>query len=327
MESVTKNRQPDRVLLAMTQRAYGTDLVPQETVFSEITNGWFNVLYRTRLADGRTVALKIAPPSDVPVLTRETAMMRTELEAMRLIRENTRVPIPRVDYADLTHELVDADWFAMEFLAGQNFEEYMESGGSEDSIHSGYRQLGALNRQINQVRGPHFGPLLAKGSSSWREAFEVMVEEVLLDGERVGVDLGWDSDLIRQVVDNNGHALEEVSVPRLVEVDLWAKNSLIRRGKIVAVLDHERAIFGDPLMEAGFTGIDMPAFGDPTHFASGYGLEELTESQRIRRKLYSLHLTVIMVVETKYRGHTDPLVRDFAHRHLDMAMTTFLHRD
>jgi len=40
----------------------------------------------------------------------------------------------------------------------------------------------------------------------------------------------------------------------LVEWDLWDGNVMIRSGAIVSILDHERAFFGDPLIEVGFAG-------------------------------------------------------------------------
>ncbi|MFF2387150.1 hypothetical protein [Streptomyces sp. NPDC058108] len=73
-------------------------------------------------------------------------------------------------------------------------------------------------------------------------------------------------------------------------------------------------------MEAEFTGIDLPAFGDPGDFIHGHGLGELSPSQRKRRLLYSLHLAVVMIVETVFRGHTDPTTYDFARTQLDLLM-------
>ncbi|WP_353816565.1 phosphotransferase family protein [Agromyces sp. SYSU T00266] len=322
MESTTKNRQSTEVLRRLIGRAYGVDQVPVGDDFAqEMTEGWFNVAYRIRLRDGRQVVLKIAPPTGVPVLTREIGMMRVELEVMRLVSELTTVPVPRVDHVDLTHEIVDADLFFMEYVDADNFGLTADAGGlGAEVVAAGMRELGALNREINAVRGPHFGPILGAGSPSWREAFTRMIEDTLLDGERVGIDLGRHPDEIRAVVAAHAHTLDEVTEPCLVEVDLWAKNSMIRDGRIVAVLDHERAVYGDPLMEAGLTGLDMAAFGDPTDFMAGFGITTLTEDERARRRLYSLYLAVIMIVETEYRGHTDTAVYDFGRRELDGLM-------
>jgi aminoglycoside phosphotransferase (APT) family kinase protein len=322
MHSTTKNRQDAGTLRSMIARAYGEQQVPAgDEIAEEITHGWFNVAYRIRLRDGRQVVLKIAPPADVEVLTREVGMMRAELAAMRLVAENTSVPVPRVDHADLSHELVDADYFFMEYIDADNFGiAAAEALLAPEVVAAGNRELGQLNRQINEVVGPHFGPLVGEGSATWHEAFTKMIEDTLDDRARAQVDIGWNDDDIRGVLAEHASTLDEVTVPHLVEVDLWAKNSMIRDGRIVAILDHERAVWGDPLMEAGLTGLDFPDFGDPADFMVGFGLARLTPAERTRRRLYSLYLALIMVVETKYRGHTDTEVYDLGRRHLDLIM-------
>ncbi|MDT0346935.1 phosphotransferase family protein [Streptomyces litchfieldiae] len=324
-ESITKNRQSPRTLRAMIERAYGAEQAPDGDDFAEeITHGWFNVAYRIRLRDGQRVVLKIAPPAHVAVLTRERDMMRNELAAMALVREHTQVPIPRVDHADLSRELVDADYFFMEYVDADNFGIATSEGRlPAEVVTAGGRQLGALNRELNSIVGPHFGPLRGPGSATWRAAFGQLVEDTLVDGERVSVDIGRSYDEIRATVAAHASVLDDVTEPRFVEVDLWTKNSMIRDGQIVAILDHERAIYGDPIMEAGFTGIDLPVFGEPTDFIRGYGRGELSESERVRRRLYSLYLAVIMIVETKYRGHRDTATYDFGREQLDLLMAQF----
>ncbi|MDT0322260.1 phosphotransferase family protein [Streptomyces millisiae] len=326
-ESITKNRQSPQTLRAMIERAYGIAQVPEREGFAEeITHGWFNVAYRIRLRDGQQTVLKIAPPADVAVLTREHDMMRNELAAMSLVRTHTKVPIPRVDYADISRELVDADYFFMEYVDADNFGITTSQGRLPDEVVAAAgRQLGALNRELNSIVGPHFGPLTGPGPATWRAAFSQLIEDTLRDGARANVDIGWSYDEIRAVLAENAHVLDEVTKPRFVELDLWTKNSMIRDGRIVAILDHERALYGDPLMEAGFTGIDLPAFGDPTDFMRGYGIGELSPSQRVRRRLYSLHLAVIMIIETTYRGHQDTATYDFGRAQLDLLMPQFGH--
>lgn len=191
------------------------------------------------------------------------------------------------------------------------------------TIAEGNRRLGELNREINTVTGDHFGSLVGEGFASWRDAFLAMVHETLKDGRSAGVDLGWSDQEILDVFNHHADALDEVTVPRLIEVDLWAKNSMMLGGEIVSILDHERAIWGDPLMEAGLTGLDLPDFGDATDFMAGFGLDEgldeLTEAERTRRRLYSLQLGLVMLVETKYRGTEEELYA-FSRRQLDTMM-------
>ncbi|MEU8795899.1 aminoglycoside phosphotransferase family protein [Streptomyces sp. NPDC048643] len=320
MESITKNRQPLEVLRAMVERAYGPGHVPEgEAWVSELGHGWFNVAYRIRLRDGHEVVLKIAPPPEVEVMTYEQGAMGIELATLDLVREHTTVPVPRVDFADRKHDLCDADWFFMPFVDADNLG-IVGSLLPERELAGYKEQVGAANRRINSIRGTGFGPLAGPKNACWRQVFTNMVEDVLADGERRQVDLGWDYDTVREVLGDHAASLEEVSEPRLVEWDLWDSNVLVREGRIACVIDHERAFFGDPLIEAGFTGTQIAAFGDSTAFMRGYGHPPLSETETVRRRLYCLHLMLIMVIETVYRGHLETSQYDWARDQLTGVM-------
>lgn len=320
MESITKNRQSLDTLRAMVARAYGPDAVPDGDAWvDELGHGWFNVVYRLSLADGRQVALKIAPPSDVEVMTYEHGAMRTELEALRLVAAHTGVPVPTVDHADLDHDLVDADYFFMPYVAADNLD-IVRGDLSPSDAESYQAALGAANRELNTILGPAFGPITAPSHATWRAAFTAMFDDVLDDGRRRGVELGRPYDDVRAVLTAHGHLLDDVTEPSYVEWDLWAGNVLVQDGEIVCLIDHERALFGDPLIEVGFAGLLTPSFGDSTAFVRGYGRGPLTEPEQVRRRLYTLYLALVMTIETVYRGHTDPGQYDWARERVDEVM-------
>jgi aminoglycoside phosphotransferase (APT) family kinase protein len=322
MESITKNRQTPATLCAMVERAYGPDQVPAgepNAWLEELGHGWFNVAYRITLRDGRAVVLKIAPPPDVAVMTYERGAMRIELDSLALIAARTDVPIPRVDHADLSHELVDADYFFMPFIDAENFGIVREhlSGTQRDAYNEA---LGAVNRDLNSIRGSWFGPIAGPGDASWRTVFTGIVEDVLADGETRTVDIGRDYDEVRKVLALHSDVLDDVIEPRFVEWDLWDSNVMVRDGRIVAIIDHERALYGDPLMEAGFTGLELSDVGDPTAFMRGYGQAPLSPREQVRRRLYCLHLVLVMAIETVYRGHTTATQYDWARGQIDRIM-------
>jgi aminoglycoside phosphotransferase (APT) family kinase protein len=321
VESLTKNRQSPGTLRAMIERAYGPDQVPDQDAdwCAELGHGWFNVAYRIRLRSGTVVVLKIAPPPGVEVMAYERGAMATELTALELIRAHTTVPVPAVDFADRSRELCDADWFAMPFVEGDNLGMLRDTltPAENDSYQE---QLGAVTAELNTIRGTAFGPLTGPGSDSWRTVFTGMIGSVLDDGERRGVRLGHDHPSLRALIEGHAGSLDEVTEPRFVEWDLWDNNAMVRDGRIVAIIDHERAFWGDPLIEAGFTAAENPAFGDARAFMRGYGHAPLTPSEQIRRRLYGLYLALIMVVETEYRAMTEPAHLEWVRARLDEAV-------
>lgn len=323
MESITKNRQPAATLRAMIARAYGEAQVPEHDGFAtELGYGWFNVAYRVSLCDGSEAVLKIAPPADVQVMTYELDMMRNELAALDLVRRATDVPVPRVDHADTSRELCDADWFAMPFVEGDTLA--IVEARMPLAERAAYQEaVGAITRDLNAVIGPHFGPLEGQGESTWRATFTRMLDEVLEDGRRRDVDLGWGYGELRSLAEAHADALDDVREPRFVEWDLWPGNVMIRNGRVVAIIDHERAFYGDPLVEAGFAATVLPGFGDASAFLRGYGRGPLTESELTRRRLYCLHLLLVMIVETEYRGHRDRGQYEWARGQLDELVAQF----
>lgn len=326
MESITKNRQSIDTLRRMVARAYGADQVVDDDFATELSHGWFNVAYRVRLRDGREVVLKIAPPKGVRVMTYELDLMANEVAALTLVQAHTTVPVPPVDFYDPSEELCDAPWFSMPFIEADNFGVLTEQGRLDAAqIDSLNEQLGATTAELNTIVGPHFGRLNGPGSTTWRQAFAGMIEDVLLDGERAGVDVGWGYDLLRRVIDDQLPLLDDVTEPRFVEWDLWNSNTMTAGDRIVAIIDHERAFYGDPLIEAGFTALDLPAFGDASAFIRGYGLLLLSADDRRKRRLYTLYLVLIMIIETRYRGHETPTQYDWARGQLDGLMAALGH--
>jgi hypothetical protein len=181
------------------------------------------------------------------------------------------------------------------------------------------------NRELNSIRGEAFGRLDGPGDPSWRAVFTGMVEDVLRDGERRAVELGFGYDAVRAALAEHAGSLEEVVEPCFVEWDLWPGNVLVRDGKITAIIDHERAFYGDPLIEHGFLGTQLPAFGDPAAFMRGYGREQLSPAEQTRARLYGLYLSLIMVIETVYRQFAEPGPYDWARARLAEVMALLGH--
>ena len=123
MESKTKNRKTREQVARMVERAFnGLTLAPGEDAVSELKEGWFNAAYNVRLADGREVILKIAPPKDAEILAYEKNIMATEVASMRLAAQNPAIPVPEIYYFDNARDLCDSDYFFMEKLGGENYD-------------------------------------------------------------------------------------------------------------------------------------------------------------------------------------------------------------
>lgn len=326
MESITKNRQSPQKLAELVERAYGPGLAPEGADWiEEMGHGWFNVAYQLTLTDGRRVLLKIAPPPQVQVLTYEIGAMEIEVTALRMLAERTNVPVPAVDFYDTSCELVDAPYFFEPFIDADVLAVLQEEGLSQAEFTPLWEQAAALNRQLNELTSPTFGHPLHPSEPTWRATFERMMDDILRDGEARDVDMGWSFAQLRATAAEHADCLDTYDGPaRFVEWDLWPGNVMVRDGKVVAIIDHERWVWGDPIFEAGFLTLDGLGTDSET-FLRGYGRGPLTEDELARRTLYDFYLFCIMVIETVYRAHETPDMYNWARERLDETMARLGH--
>jgi aminoglycoside phosphotransferase (APT) family kinase protein len=310
MESKTKNRKTRQQIEAMAARAFdGMALAAGEDAIVEMKDGWFNASYRVGLADGRQVVLKIAPPAGSEVLTYESNIMTTEVAAMRLVRRNAAIPVPEIYYFDDVRDLCDSAYFFMEKVAGDNLE-HAKAGMAPEARAAIDRQIGEIIRAVNAFTGTYFGyeGNTELRAATWREAFVKIVESVLDDGARKAVVYDFGYDEIRVAVRKHAAALDEIAAPCLVHWDAWDPNWFVRDGKVAGIIDFERALWAEPLMEAHFRNFGGPEISDAMR---GYGKTTFTFAERERCQLYQLHLALVMNTECYYRNYdTDDVLND-----------------
>jgi aminoglycoside phosphotransferase (APT) family kinase protein len=270
--------------------------------YDDLRDGYFNAAYQIELADGRRLVLKVSPPPGVRVLRYEAGILRTEVETLRLVRAQTTVPVPEVYYYDDSHGIIDSDYFLMSFVRGESYHRLRDAYSPQRRAMI-EQATGDCLRQINAITGPFFGypTMAALNFRTWRQAFLSMFADLLQDGIDKNVPLPLGYHELRRRVETVSSALHDVVTPQLVHWDLWDGNIFVepKTGEIAAIIDFERALWGDPLMEFQYRTFEVtPAF------ESGYG-EALLDSPtaRVRRTLYNIYLYLIMVIEGSYRNY------------------------
>lgn len=268
--------------------------------YEELKDGAFNAAALLELTDGQKLVLKAAPPAEVRVLRYERDILRAEVEAMRRVAEETDVPAPVVRIYDASCRLLPSPFFMMDFLPGIPLNKLRPSLSAKNQERISV-EMGRLTRAISEVRGDSFGywaQPCAPGVS-WRECFAGMVSGVLQDGLDAGVDLRLPYEEIERRLRAHYHALDAVAIPRLVHWDLWDGNIFIDPDslEITGLIDFERVLWGDPLIEAVFGDMD-----NCQDVVRGFGRDLLAEpGGRLRRLLYNVYLHLIMVIESTYR--------------------------
>lgn len=320
MESKTKNRKTRQQIEAIAARAFdGMTLADGEDAVFELKEGWFNAVYNVRLSNGQEVILKIAPPQSAEVMLYEKNIMATEVATMRLVKQNLAIPVPEIHFFDNAHDLCDSDYFLMEKIFGDNLEHVKASLPPETQASLDLR-VGEIVREINGFPGAYFGydgnPDLR--ANTWKEAFIKIVESVLEDGARKGVVYDYDYDELRAAVLKHAPALEEITAPCLVHWDAWDLNFFVKDNKIAGIIDFERALWAEPLMEAQFRPFSY-GYG-VTNSMRGYGKTSFTFAEEQRCQLYSLHLALVMNTECYYRNYDNDFAFNLSREWLGATM-------
>jgi aminoglycoside phosphotransferase (APT) family kinase protein len=309
VESISKTTVSEAEAAAIVSDAFGEASTLATSV--ELTEGWFNAAYDLTLRDGRRFVLKVAPPPTVDVLGYERDIMSAEVDALRIVRSSTTAPVPEVLWYDDEGRHLGTPCFLMTRLPGASLQT-LAAQVSTDERDAVDRALGQHLRAINDITGPSFGRVAATADRypTWRAAFGALFESVLADGERASVRLPIDYADARSALEAAGPYLDEVTEPRLVYWDLWEGNVLVdeTNHRITGMLDLERALWGDPLMEGQF-GPDT----DWTALRDAYGPIDTTSAGALgRRALYTLHLHLVMCIEGTYRQYPEDPVGEWA---------------
>ncbi|MDN4070100.1 aminoglycoside phosphotransferase family protein [Paenibacillus vini] len=312
MENMIKRQLTRDELAALIARAFGEQV--EITEVHELKDGWFNSAYDLTLNDGSRAVLKVAPHAGAGMMRYERNVMKTEVEVLRLLRGTGNIPVPEVYYYEV--EEGGNECFLMEYLHGTPYNKIKEQLLPEERGQI-EEELGRLSRYINEIQSDRFGyfALEEQQGSDWLTVFSDMVSGLLADAKDKDIELPASEEQIKSAIALRKSSLEEVTVPRLVHWDLWDGNVFVDSGRITGIIDCERALWGDPLMEYYFRTLA----GDHSAFLKGYGKEAFTNLEKERLELYDLYLALILHIECTYRQYSDENHRRWASEHLQQC--------
>jgi aminoglycoside phosphotransferase (APT) family kinase protein len=305
MESLTKNKKSQAMISSMVEKAFAGLTAINIT---ELKEGFFNMAYLIKLSNDNEVVLKISPPKNAIIISHEKNIMFSEVQSMRLVAEKTDVPVASILFYDQSHEICEVDYFFMEKLPGNSYHSQFEVLSENEKANIDY-QVGRYNQQINSITGERFGYFGQpdKQCTVWYDVFKSIVQDAIQDAQALSIDLQMDTRNLMELLHKDKEYFREVSEPRLVHWDLWAGNVFIENGRVTGVIDFERCLWADELMEVGFR-----TFANNNNFLQGYGLLELNSSQSIRSRWYDLYLFLISALECDYRRYDDRNVYNWA---------------
>jgi len=313
MQSITKTNVPVERIESIVKNILGSQATVAD--YAELPEGFYNSAFRISCADGAKYVLKVAPPDDIPILRYEKNILQAEVDVMRLVKARTEMPIPTILGHDNSRTVLPSPYYLMEYMEGVLYHKLRPALTIEEQARLDQR-IGVLLRQMNAITGESFGYFAQTETHrpGWKEAFKMMLSGVIEDGIDAGVELALSKAEIFERLEPTFYTLDEVRVPQLIHWDLWDGNIFVDPASktITGIIDFERAMWGDPLMEVNFG-----AFGENPEFNKGYGMAlPLSKTQATRRILYNIYLFLIMVIECTYRHYTTQDQENWARQQL-----------
>lgn len=257
---------------------------------SLLEGGLFNTTYHVVYGvERREAVLRLGPVNRALLMGHEENLMQAEAEVCRLCAAH-EIPSYRVLAVDSSKTVVDRDYMIVEYIPSVAMNQIKLTEAERASL---YRQIGAYLRRFHQIKGESFGYLSrilrGEGFSTWGDALLFEVEDILGRLERY---LGCSGREIRKAFHRNKALLDMAGPACLLHTDMWEGNVLLDREthEILAVIDGDRAVYGDPDFEFSSSWMEDPDLLD------GYGLD-LQEKRRPerekRRVLYRLYYLLL----------------------------------
>lgn len=269
---------------------------------SPLGAGEYNAVYSVK-ANGIEYALKIAPTDDVPVLTYEKEMMVSEVFWYKKIKENSRVIVPEVYYADFSKELIPTNYFIMEKLLGQQLD---KMDLSEREKENSVAEVAKMVAQMHKIKNDKFGYIQNELWEDWYQAIRGMVKAILDDCVGKGRKSKRGEKLL-SYIDKYKSVLEKAECS-MVNFDIWPPNIMCRReGNEIkyAWIDPERSYWGDRIVD--FVCLEMGnTLADKKKTLTAYNsvadkLVNVTDEEKIRYAVAQGYLGLIMEVEKYFR--------------------------
>lgn len=242
------------------------------------------------------------------IMTYEKNIIFSEVNAMKAVESVNGIPSPAVIGFDDSCTVCSSPYFFMEKIQGESLNS-VKSTLSKKQLANIYRHIGEITRPINSIERPVFGyPGQEEFQGGvWFNVFKKMLAAAVNDADKVNVDLKISIKKLFEKFENDREVFDEVTVPQLVHWDIWDGNIFIKDGEVSGIIDWERAVWGDPLMEVGFR-----TYSVNKDFSEGYGIEKLSKNQYRRALWYDVYVLLLMASEGAYRQNATNDFYNFA---------------
>ena len=270
---------------------------------TELEAGLFNNVYRVTTAD-KAYVLKVAPTPDADVFYNERHLMQRE----QTLAQQLQLVSPLIPRYLSFFSVGDRSAFLQPFVNGRLWD-HVNSSLSHSENAELWQQLGKFARTLHSYCGEQFGyPEPLQRFNRWSDFIADNVQGMVEDCRRLGV-LCDEIETYCNYLPHFSRQLDEVKTPKLLHGDLWPKNVIIDGAgadiHLKAVLDGERAFWGDPLCDWV-----LILYGVPEEFWQGYGENLLHTRDPVHIAIYRGMYFLLNILETTRFNESDVVPRE-----------------
>lgn len=283
--------EPDEKLREAARKYLGEQLTDARL----LSGGLFNTTYRLETKNRKAI-LRLGPVNRHLLLPYEQNLMKAEGDILKLLKSR-EIPTSEILALDCTRTTFDRDVMVVDCLEAKSMSMDELPKDTEKTL---CREAGRLTAKIHSITanelpvvpdkpfGRYSNVVSGKGCATWREAILLELRQWIAMAEGAAL---FDADELRRietVFHSHSALLDAITEPRLAHADLWYGNILVdEAGKLAAIIDADRAFFGDIDYEfaTGWMISDS--------FLEGYGRKpDETPDALMRRRLYKLLLNL-----------------------------------
>lgn len=266
-----------------------------------LEGGMFNTTYHVTYSTGHDQAvLRLGPVNRHLLMGFEENLMEAEIYVCDICHK-LLIPCSEVLAYDTSKKVIDRDVMIVKYIPSIVMLKAGLSQFEKDRLH---REMGRYLFRLHQTEGTSFGFVsrIQAGMhfDTWSEAIGYEVNDILNRLEKRGAFSHLEAAAIRKLYADNQKLLDEIKVPHLLHTDLWEGNVLCdeKTHDIVAVIDGDRAVFGDIDFEFSSPWMENPKI------LEGYGMNNRKFMDWGRQKRRQLYLLFYTLVET-YVGYVE----------------------
>lgn len=266
------------------------------------------------LSNGSRLALKVEPPPTTFLLRHERQRLDTEAKILKRLSRSS-LPIPQVLAHEWKSTSLGSPFLVTTYMIGITYREAMRYLKSyERSIID--REIRSIISIVSQETSSSFGSAgtgALNGHKTWREAFNSMLESILMDGEDAMVNIPYFQ--IRKEISRWENYLDDVTEAKLVIPAIAdPENVLIDRvtNEVTGLLGFGQAFWGDP-------GIMHPESCGDIKGLLWVKWPNFLFQHADRKYRYTLYESVLIIVRNHYRSEGNDKELD-ARRRLTEAL-------